>query len=317
MTGSDDARVSTTATEWRTESRFYRRSPGLGWLLGLLLIPLLFGWLGWGALKPKVNISAPSVSVTAPSLSVPGLNLAPLSIQRNGNDFTLTGELPDLATKNSLLAALKGVLGSGVNLIDKITVKTGVRAPDLSGIAPEFTAAADITNFGFNLVGDTLTLTGTAPSEEVRAGVEAAARAAWPNVQISNNIDVKDAVAAGSCGNLQTEINSALGTPITYQHAGSSLTSSAKTELTVIANAIKACPDARVTVIGHTDNTGSDAVNVPLSDNRARSVADYLVAQGVPPGSVSSRGEGSSAPVASNDTADGRAQNRRTEITVN
>jgi peptidoglycan-binding protein ArfA len=264
-----------------------------------------------------VNISAPSISVTAPSLSVPGLNLAPLSIQRNANDFTLTGELPDLAAKNSLLAALKGVLGSGVNLIDKITISSGVRAPDLSGIAPEFTAAADITNFGFNLVGDTLTLTGTAPSVEVKAGVEAAARAAWPNVQISDNIDVKGAVAAGSCGNLQADITSALRTPITYQHAESSLTSSAKTELTAIANAIKACPDARVTVIGHTDNTGSDAVNIPLSDNRARSVADYLVSQGVPAGSVSSRGEGSSAPVASNDTADGRAQNRRTEITVN
>lgn len=317
MTGSDDARVSTTATEWRTESRFYRRSPGLGWLLGLLLIPLLFGWLGWGALKPNVNISAPSISVTAPSLSVPGLNLAPLSIQRNGNDFTLTGELPDLATKNSLLAELKGVLGSAVNLIDKLTISSGVRAPDLSGIAPAFAAAADITNFGFNLVGDTLTLTGTASSVEVKAGVEAAARAAWPNVQIANNIDVKGAVAAGSCGNLQADITSALGTPISYQHAESSLTSSAKKELTAIAKAIKACPDARVTVIGHTDNTGSDAVNVPLSDNRARSVADYLVSQGVPAGSVSSRGEGSSAPVASNDTADGRAQNRRTEITVN
>ena len=70
MAGSDDARVNAAATEWRTESRYYRRSPGLGWLLGLLLIPLLFGWLGWGALKPKVNIGAPSISVTAPSLSV-------------------------------------------------------------------------------------------------------------------------------------------------------------------------------------------------------------------------------------------------------
>ena len=317
MAGSDDARVSTSVTEWRTESRFYRRSPGLGWLLGVLLIPLLFGWLGWGALKPNVNISAPNISVTAPSLPVPGLNLAPLSIQRNGNDFTLTGELPDLATKNSLLAELKGVLGSSVNLIDKLTISSRVRAPDLSGIAPEFTAAAGITNFGFNLVGDTLTLTGTAPSVEVKAGVEAAGRAAWPSVQISNNIDVKGAVAAGSCGNLQADITSALRTPIAYQHAESSLTSSAKTELTAIANAIKACPDARVTVIGHTDNTGSDGVNIPLSDKRARSVADYLVSQGVPAGSVSSRGEGSSAPVASNDTADGRAQNRRTEITVN
>jgi outer membrane protein OmpA-like peptidoglycan-associated protein len=70
-------------------------------------------------------------------------------------------------------------------------------------------------------------------------------------------------------------------------------------------------------VVGHTDNTGNDAVNVPLSNNRAQSVADYLVSAGVPAGSVSSKGEGSSNPVASNDTADGRAQNRRTAITVN
>lgn len=56
-------------TEWRTESRWYRRSPGIGWLLGLLLIPLLFGWLGWGALKPTVTVTAPEVSVTAPSAS--------------------------------------------------------------------------------------------------------------------------------------------------------------------------------------------------------------------------------------------------------
>ena len=317
MSGSGDARVSATATEWRTESRYYRQSPGWGWLLGLLLIPLLFGWLGWGALKPKVDVSAPSIAVTAPSMSVPSLDLAPLSILRSGNDFTLTGELPDLSTKNSLLAALKGALGPGVNLIDKLTITAGVSAPDLSGIAAEFTAAADITDFGFELSGNTLTLTGTAPSEEVRAGVEAAAKAAWPNVQVLNNIKVRAAAAAGSCGNLQSSITAALSTPITYETDGATLTAGAKAELAAVANAIKACPDARITVIGHTDNTGTDAINVPLSNNRAGSVAGYLASQGVPAGSIASKGEGSSNPVAGNDTADGRAQNRRTEITVN
>ena len=104
MTGSGDARVSATATEWRRESRYYRRTPGLGWLLGLLLIPLLLGLIGWGTLgKPKVSVSAPSISVTAPSLSVPSLNFAGLSILRNGNDITLTGNLPDLNAKTALL----------------------------------------------------------------------------------------------------------------------------------------------------------------------------------------------------------------------
>ncbi|MGV1088299.1 MAG: hypothetical protein ACOYBX_09970, partial [Mycobacterium sp.] len=76
MTGSGEKRVTATATEWRAESRYYRRSPGLGWLLGLALIPLLLGWLGWGVLKPKVpdiNLTAPSVSVSVPSVSVPNV----------------------------------------------------------------------------------------------------------------------------------------------------------------------------------------------------------------------------------------------------
>lgn len=318
MTGTGDARGGATATEWRTESRYYRRSPGWGWLLGLLLIPLLFGWLGWSALKPTVSVSAPSITVTAPSVTAPSVNLAPLSIVRNGNDFTVTGELPDLSVKDKLLGSLKTALGSGVNLIDKLTVKAGVTAPDLAGIGPVFKAANEIGDFSFNLAGDTLTLTGTAPSDQVKDGVEAAANAAWPNVRIVNSIEVKGApVATGSCDNLQSDINAALSTPIAYQTEGSALTAATKTELTAVAAAIKACPDAKVTVIGHTDDTGDDSVNVPLSNDRAKSVADYLVSQGVPAGSVASKGVGSAQPVASNKTADGRAQNRRTEISVN
>jgi peptidoglycan-binding protein ArfA len=95
------------------------------------------------------------------------------------------------------------------------------------------------------------------------------------------------------------------------------LAAASKAELSAVAAAIKACPDAKVTVTGHTDNTGDDEINVPLSKNRAEAVADYLVSQGVPAGSVSADGAGSSQPVTSNATADGRAQNRRTEITVN
>ncbi len=73
-------------------------------------------------------------------------------------------------------------------------------------------------------------------------------------------------------------------------------------------------PQARVRIIGHTDSTGTDAINNPLSINRAASVRDYLVARGVPMGAISIDGRGAREPVASNDTAAGRAQNRRVEI---
>ncbi len=69
-------------------------------------------------------------------------------------------------------------------------------------------------------------------------------------------------------------------------------------------------------MVGHTDNSGNDAINVPLSNNRAKAVADYLVSQGVVGNRVTSKGVGSAEPVAPNDTAAGKAQNRRVAITV-
>ena len=66
----------------------------------------------------------------------------------------------------------------------------------------------------------------------------------------------------------------------------------------------------RVTIIGHTDSTGSDAINNPLSINRAASTRDYLAARGVSMNRISIDGRGSREPVASNDTAEGRARNR-------
>lgn len=317
MTDSGEAKVSATATEWRTESRFYRRSPGWGWLLGLLLVPLLFGWLGWGALKQKVDVSVPSINATAPDVGVtlPSLNFSPLSVLRNGNDFTLTGILPDIPVRDSLLAALKAALGPGVNLIDKIDVAAGAVAPDFGGISALLKAAADIPNFRFTVEGATLTLTGTAPSEEIKAGVEAAAKSGWPDLQVINNIAITG--AAPSCDNLQATIDADLAAPVKFETGSDRLTADGKQQLAAVVPSVKACAGVKLVVVGHTDSTGTDAINQPLSENRAKTVAAYLVSEGIPADSVSSEGVGSSQPVASNDTEAGRAQNRRTEIKVN
>lgn len=313
MTGSGDARVSATATEWRTESRYYRRSPGLGWLLGLLLIPLLFGWLGWGALKPKLDVHAPDVSVSGPNL--PKLNFSPLSILRNGNDFTLSGILPDLNVKEKLLGVLKTALGPAANLIDKLDIAAGATAPDFDGLSGLFKAAVDIPDFHYTIEGNTLTLTGTAPNEEAKAAVEAAAKAGWPNLQIINNIAIKG--AAVDCGSLQSTVDANLANPIKFQTGSDQLAADGQEQLTHVATAIKGCPNVKLTVIGHTDNTGDDAINNPLSESRAKAVAAFLESQGIPGDSITSEGAGSSDPTASNDTEAGRAQNRRTDIKVN
>ena len=72
--------------------------------------------------------------------------------------------------------------------------------------------------------------------------------------------------------------------------------------------------NVRVEVIGHTDSKGTDETNKPLSINRADAVRDYLAARGVASSRISIDGRGESQPVASNDTNEGRAQNRRVEI---
>lgn len=75
-------------------------------------------------------------------------------------------------------------------------------------------------------------------------------------------------------------------------------------------------PVTTVTIIGHTDSSGSDAINNPLSVNRAASVRDYLVARGVASNRISIDGRGSREPLVANDTSANRAKNRRVEIYV-
>jgi outer membrane protein OmpA-like peptidoglycan-associated protein len=83
--------------------------------------------------------------------------------------------------------------------------------------------------------------------------------------------------------------------------------------LTVIANEVRT-NNMTMMIVGHTDNTGSVALNDSLSKARANSVASYMYAQGVPFGAVKTEGLSFHQPVASNSTPDGRAKNRRVEI---
>jgi outer membrane protein OmpA-like peptidoglycan-associated protein len=77
-----------------------------------------------------------------------------------------------------------------------------------------------------------------------------------------------------------------------------------------------AYPGLHLDVEGHTDSVGGDDYNMQLSQKRAQAVRDYLVQQGIPDNTIASRGLGKSAPVATNDTADGRQQNRRVELVL-
>jgi outer membrane protein OmpA-like peptidoglycan-associated protein len=95
-----------------------------------------------------------------------------------------------------------------------------------------------------------------------------------------------------------------------------SLKPGAREKLAKVAGILLAYPGLNIEVGGYTDNVGGDAMNQTLSENRAGSVRDYLVQEGVSTNSVSSRGCGNSLPVATNDNSSGRQQNRRVELLV-
>ncbi|MGB8010193.1 MAG: OmpA family protein [Terriglobales bacterium] len=95
-----------------------------------------------------------------------------------------------------------------------------------------------------------------------------------------------------------------------------SLKSGAREKLAKVAGILLAYPGLDIAVGGYTDNVGGDAMNQTLSENRAGSVRDYLVQEGVATNSVSAKGFGNTLPVASNDDASGRQQNRRVELLV-
>lgn len=118
-----------------------------------------------------------------------------------------------------------------------------------------------------------------------------------------------------------TDANNLKAVKVTFESGimfplnSSALNAASKSDLEQFAKVLKEYSDADVVVYGHTDNTGTDAINDPLSVNRANSVATYLKGLGVADSQIKSiEGFGSKQPVADNATEEGREKNRRVEI---
>jgi outer membrane protein OmpA-like peptidoglycan-associated protein len=103
---------------------------------------------------------------------------------------------------------------------------------------------------------------------------------------------------------------------VLFDSAKFSLRPEAREKLARVAGVVSGHPGLRLDVEGHTDNIGSDTYNQQLSEERGSAVRDYLAAQGMKQDSLTTRGFGKTQPVASNDNASGRQQNRRVELVI-
>ena len=106
----------------------------------------------------------------------------------------------------------------------------------------------------------------------------------------------------------------ALASDTLFDSGSAQLQPGAQDKLREVARVFMRYPRTRLEIVGHTDSRGSEASNQSLSDRRAAAVRTALTTEGVDAGRITVRGEGESRPIATNDTPEGRAQNRRVEI---
>lgn len=133
----------------------------------------------------------------------------------------------------------------------------------------------------------------------------------------------KAAAAAKQVEGAQVELVDVNGLPavkVTFESGilfgfnSSTLSDEAKASLAEFATVLKSTPDADVAILGHTDNVGTEKANQSVSEKRAKAVAQYLTEQGVESQIKDVLGMSFTQPVASNDTEEGRAENRRVEV---
>ncbi|MCJ7932707.1 MAG: OmpA family protein [Chryseobacterium sp.] len=103
---------------------------------------------------------------------------------------------------------------------------------------------------------------------------------------------------------------------VNFAFDSSNLTSVAQANLDKLADVLANNPDTNINIYGHTDSKGADAYNLKLSQRRADAVKAYLSGKGIASGRMFTKGEGEAMPVASNDTEEGRAKNRRVEFAI-
>ncbi|TNC68806.1 OmpA family protein [Rubellimicrobium roseum] len=164
-------------------------------------------------------------------------------------------------------------------------------------------------------------LSGDDSDERIRNAVIGAAAVGAVGAGIGAALDRQEAelraqLGSGTVTNTGSQLVVTLPNDILFATDSDALSPVSQSDLRAVAASLNNYPNTTVNVVGHADSTADAAYNQDLSERRARSVANVLVASGVSPARINVLGRGEDAPVATNQTAEGRAQNRRVEIII-
>lgn len=269
------------------------------WIIAILaLIVLIWMWMtgrGPGAAASCCNatpvVSAPEApaapaATAAATTATAAMPVAPSSVAHkalwDGSKLTLEGNVPDEATKKSIVSAAVAKYGAG-NVIDKLTIDTAAKGPI------------------------TVTLLGFVANEAVKVAHGDEAKAFYAGATIDNQLAITVAPAVKAA---DVQCSDKVAVAATFATGSADLTADARKLL----DAVVPCLKGAFEVGGHTDNVGTPERNQLLSEKRAVSVAQYLAGKGVDVKLLSIKGYGDTAPIGDNTNAAGKAQNRRIEF---
>lgn len=231
--------------------------------------------------------------------------------------LTLTGYVPD----NNVHAAIAAAAGRkffSEKVVDNLKASIGAPAGFAGAVVPALGALSRLSTGTLVVTDREVKLSGNslydAAVPQIRAGLARDFPQGW---HVTADISVKPAAAPVDptvCQQLFSELL-AKG-HIRFVSGRATLDPDSAGLLDRLIETALRCPTAEIEIAGHTDADGDDAFNQALSEKRAQAVADYLVKAGLPANRFTAMGYGSSQPVASNDTDEGKAQNRRIDFLV-
>jgi OOP family OmpA-OmpF porin len=231
--------------------------------------------------------------------------------------LTLTGYVPDNNVHTALVAAASRKFFNE-KVVDNLKASVGAPSGFASAVAPALGALSRLSTGTLVVTDREVKLSGDAfydaAAVQIRGGLGKDFPQGW---QFKADISVKPAAApvdATVCQQLFSDLLSK-GT-IRFESGRSVIDADSVGLLDRLIETALRCPSANIEIAGHTDGDGEDAYNQALSEKRAQSVVDYLVKAGLPADRFTAVGYGSTEPIASNETDEGKAQNRRIEFVV-
>ncbi len=231
--------------------------------------------------------------------------------------LTLSGYIPDTAAHTALVAAASRKFFNE-KVVDNLKTSVGAPSGFAAAVVPALGALSRLST-GTLVVSDReVKLSGDALYDAAAAQIRAGLGKDFPQgFQFKPEISVKPQAAPVDntvCQQLFTELLSK--GVIHFEPKSARIDPDSSGLLDRLVETTLRCPASNVEVAGHTDADGDDAANQTLSEKRAQAVVDHMVKAGLPADRFSAVGYGSTQPVASNGTGEGKAQNRRIEFVV-